>query len=107
MDNKKTKRNIKPFNGDHYSIWKFRIRALIAEEDALRVLDENPPEDIDNWMIWRKMERAAKSCIIEHLSDIMIGIVTEEDTARDILRKLDTIYERKSLAPQLAVKRSY
>lgn len=71
----------------------------------MRVLDENPPEDFDDWMIWRKMERAAKSCIIEHLSDTMIGIVTEEDTARDILRKLDTIYERKSLATQLAVQK--
>lgn len=100
---KKIKRNIKPFNGEHYSIWKFRLRALISEEDALLVLDQDPPETITNE--WQKLDRTAKGCIIEHLSDSMIGIVTEELTARDIMQKLDSIYERKSLATQLSVQK--
>ena len=35
----------------------------------------------------------------------MIGFSTEEDTSRNILQKLDAIYERKSLATQLAVEK--
>ena len=98
-ETKKIKRNIKPFNGEKYSIWKFRIRALIAEEDALQVLDKDRPETVRDE--WKKQERIAKGIIIEHLSDSMIGFATEEDTSRNILQKLDAIYERKSLATQL------
>lgn len=102
-NDKKTKRNIKPFTGEKYSIWKFRVRALIAEEDALLVLDNDVPEIITDE--WRKSERLAKSIIIEYLSDSMIGFATEEATAREIFKKLDDIYERKSLATQLAVEK--
>lgn len=43
---KKTKRNIKPFNGEKYTIWKIWIRALIAKEEALQVLDEDRPKTV-------------------------------------------------------------
>lgn len=88
---KKTKRNIQPFNGQKYSIWKFRVRALIAEEDALEVIDKDTPDKISDE--WQKRERIAKGVIIEHLSDSMIGFATEKDTARQIFKKLDEIYE--------------
>lgn len=42
MENSKIKRNIKPFNGEKYSVWKFRIRALLSEMDVIKVIDEDP-----------------------------------------------------------------
>lgn len=100
----KNRRNIKPFNGERYGIWKFRIRALLAEEEVLRVVDDEVP--LRPNAEWNKMERTATSIIVENLSDTMLGIVTgEELTAREILQKLDKIYERKSLATQLAVQK--
>lgn len=44
----KTKRNIQPFNGQKYSIWKFRVHALIVEEDALQVIDKDIAQRITN-----------------------------------------------------------
>lgn len=38
------KKNIKPFNGEKYSVWKFRIRALLTELDVIEVIDKNEPE---------------------------------------------------------------
>ena len=103
MDANKNRRNIKQFNGERYSIWKFRLRALLSEEEAIKVIDQAAPQDPDQQ--WQRLERLAKSTIIEYLSDTMIGIVTEEATARNIIEKLDSIYERKSLATQLAVQK--
>ena len=98
---RQVKRAIRQFNGGPYSIWKFRIKAIIAEEGALQVLNEEPPVELtDNW---KKMEMFAKVCIIEYISDSMIGTITEQDTARDVFKKFDDIIERKSLAIQLAV----
>ena len=50
-------------------------------------------------------ERLAKGAIIEHLSDPTLGFATSIDTARSILSKLDSLYERQSLATQLTVEK--
>lgn len=99
MEANKSRRNIR----QRYSIWKFRLRALLAEEDALKVIDEEAPVEPDRQ--WEKLELLAKGIIIECLSDTVIGVVTEEAKARQIIEKLDSIYERKSLATQLAVQK--
>lgn len=94
---------IKPFNGEKYSIWKFRMRALIAEEDALCVLDKDPPTTLTDE--WKKHERVAKGLIVKHLTDTMVGFAKEEDTAKEIIAKLDAIYQRASLATQLSTEK--
>jgi len=53
----KGKRNIKPFDGEKYSVWKFRIRALLAELEVLKVIDGQVPA-IPN-EVWKKAERCA------------------------------------------------
>lgn len=77
-NNKKMRRNITPFNRNNYSIWKFRVKALIAEEGASLVLAENPLDELPE--NWQQMELTAQGCIIEYLSDVMLGMITEEDT---------------------------
>jgi len=63
----KTKRNIKPFDREKYSIWIFRTRVLLAEQDILKVVDGEIPDEADE--SWVKAERSAKATLIEHLSD--------------------------------------
>ena len=48
MGNLKVKRNIKPFDGDRYSVWKLRIRALLNELDVIKVIDSAVPEKLTN-----------------------------------------------------------
>jgi len=56
---KTNKRNIRPFDGEKYSIWKFRIRALLNEIDVLKVIDQEEEEEED-LVEWQKKEKCAK-----------------------------------------------
>jgi len=70
-------------------VWKFRIRALLAEQDILKVIDSEIPDDLDeNWI---KAERSAKSTLMEHLSDSFLSYATSNNTVREILRSLDSV----------------
>ena len=103
MGNLKARRNIKPFDGERYSVWKLRVRALINELDAIKVIDDDIPELLS--VEWKEAERVAKSVIVEYLSDSFLGFVETRSTARKILKRLDTIYGRKNLATQLALRK--
>lgn len=102
MDNSKLKRNIRPFDGDKYSVWKLRIRNLLNELEVIKVIDNVVPETPDSE--WLKNERVAKNTLIEYLSDSLLGLVADK-SAKEIFKTLDNIYERKSIATQLALRK--
>lgn len=67
------------------------------------MIDAEKPEPVTEE--WRKLERIAKSVLVEYLSDSFLGFAKEESTAKEILQSLDNIYERKSVASQLALRK--
>ena len=54
---------------------------------------------------WKKADRVAKSVIMEYLSHFFLGFANVKSTAKEIFQSLDIIYERKSLATQLALRK--
>lgn len=38
-----SERNIRPFNGEKYNEWEFRIRAFLSEVDVTKVIDDIEP----------------------------------------------------------------
>lgn len=95
--------NIQPFTGDRYTVWKFRVQLLLAELDVLTVVDNDLPEEISDE--WLKKDAIATSTIVEYLSDSFLGFAKDNATARDIYDNLSAIYERRSLANQLALRK--
>lgn len=101
MDSR-SKRNIQPFNGERYSTWKFRIKSLLEELQVSSVIDDPVPEKPD--AEWLKKNQIAKGTLIEYLGDAFLNFA-KSPTASSILCDLDKIYERRSLASQLALRK--
>lgn len=80
--NLSVKRNIKIFDGEKYSIWKFRIRAVLTELEMIKVIDEETPEGDELTDGWKKAERIAKSIIVDSLADSFLNFVTPRSTAK-------------------------
>ncbi|CAH2109312.1 unnamed protein product [Euphydryas editha] len=99
----RSKRNIQQFNGDRYSTWKFRIRSLLEELQLLTVIDEEPPPRPDNE--WIKKNILAKGTIVDYLGDTFLSFARGSSTAKSIMAELDKVYERRSLATQLALRK--
>lgn len=103
MENRVNKRNIQPFDGEKYTVWKFRVQSLLFELSVKDVLDRDPPSIISDE--WRKKDSTAKSVIVEYLGDSFLSFAKENITAKWIFQNLDTIYERRSLATQMALRK--
>lgn len=99
----RAKRNIQPFNGDRYSTWKFRIKSLLAELQVSSVIEEPAPEKPDD--AWTRKNLIAKGTIVEYLDDAFLNFAKDTDTAKAVIDNLDKIYERRSLATQLALRK--
>lgn len=102
MVDSRIKRNITPFNGEKYSIWKKRIRGLLSELGVLKVINEETPAKITD--AWKTAESTAKNILMEYLSDSFRSYVTNEKTVKDIFCDLDRVYEIKSIATQIAIR---
>ena len=67
------------------------------------IIDKDlPSKNDDNF---KQADRIAKGVIVEYLSDSFIHYTDTDLIAKEILQKLDAIYERKSLAIQLALRK--
>ncbi|KAK2577726.1 hypothetical protein KPH14_012818, partial [Odynerus spinipes] len=84
MEKVGVKRNIKPFDGEKYSVWKFRITALLAELGVANVINNNAPSPVTDE--WNKAERIAKSVIIEYLADSFLDFAKTDKSAKEILK---------------------
>lgn len=97
------RRNIRLFDGEKYSTWKTRVRALLSENNILSVIDDPTPEPRPE--AWDTMNRQAKGIIIDYLADSHLHFATPEKSAKEIILSLDNIYERKSLAVQITLRK--
>lgn len=95
-------RNIKAFDGEKYYIWKIRVRALLEENDLLRVIDE---EQVDLSDAMKSAQAKARKIIIDHLSDSFLCVANNENNAKQIFENLDSIYDRKSVSSMLSLLR--
>lgn len=97
-----SKRNIKPFDGTRYPVWKHRVYALLEEKDVHETILYEPPDEPDEE--YTRKSRVARAIIIEHLSDTLLSQAELGDTPWGIIKRLEVIYERVSWTSQYSVE---
>lgn len=92
---------IKPFDGNNFSNWLFRIKLILEQQEVLEVLNNDPPTDANELSIYKKNDVKARNIVIAALTDNVLDTIKECKSAKDIISTLKGTYERKGLANQV------
>lgn len=91
------------FNGKNFAIWKDRMFCALDAQDLKKFVTE--PIPLAPTEVWKKKNALAKSEIIFHLGDDFVRSAARTEYAKNILDELMAVYERKSLATQIVLRK--
>lgn len=97
--------NVKPFDGNGYSNWEFRIKLLLEQANVLEVLSSNPPEEPTELATFNKSDIKARNIIVQCLSDNVLEMVKTKTSARQIMEALQGTYVKKGISTQVQLQR--
>lgn len=110
------------FDGSNFTAWKFRMRVLLEEHELLECVEIEAGEVMDlldeaNDSVEVKREKQAKrekrakkdrkckSLLISRIHDTQLEYVQEKNTPKQIWDALLRVFERKSIASRMHLKR--
>lgn len=110
------------FDGSNYSAWKFRVTVLLEEYDLLNCVEreladiaEIKEEAGDNAEVKKqkaaarekraKQEKKCKSLLISRIHDSQLEYVQDKRTPKEVWDALKRVFERKSIASRMHIKR--
>ena len=90
-------------NSDNFNNWKFRVRALLAENTLEKYVNDFTEEkEITEFKI---RDAKSKSIIVQCVSDKHLDIIKDAKKASEILKSLEDIFQRKSVFTKLTLKK--
>ncbi|GJX47496.1 gag-pol polyprotein [Tanacetum coccineum] len=99
-----TKFEIEKFNGNNFSLWKLKMKAILRKDKCLAAIGERPAEVTDDSK-WDEMDRNAIANLHLALADGVLSSIEEKKTAKDIWDHLARLYEARSLHNKIFLKR--
>lgn len=110
------------FDGTNYPSWKFRMQVVLEEHELAECI-ETELEEVDDYVVKpedtnavkgekekaaekrRKRDRRCKSLLIARIHDSQLEYIQDKPTPRAIWLALQRIFERKSIASRLHLKK--
>lgn len=110
------------FDGSNFATWKFRIQVVLEEHELLECI-QNEIAEVEELQVKqedtdatrqakekqvekrRKKERRCKSVLISRIHDSMLEYVQDKATPRAIWLALQKVFERRSIASRLHLKK--
>lgn len=111
MSEKENTFKIPLFNGTGFGNWRFRIEGVLDEKGLLKFIEKDFAEilatgkDEDAKEKLKKSERQCRNIIIQTVHDDQLENIKDKKTAKEMIDSLAKIYERKSIAGQLLLRR--
>lgn len=102
-----TQNNIRPFDGNGYSNWEFRIKLLLEHHSVLEVISiDSPAESETNaFATFKKNDIKARNIIINCLAENILEMVKGKNTAKEIIEVLRGTYLQSGVAFQVQLQR--
>ncbi|KAH9652997.1 hypothetical protein KPL70_027263 [Citrus sinensis] len=105
--------DLEKFNGrNDFNMWKVKIEALLVTQglgDALEASTKIKGNGVSSSKTQEQMaeiDKKAKGTIILSLADSVIREVAKETSVAGLMKKLESLYKKKSLANRLYIKKS-
>lgn len=103
---------IEKFDGTRFDLWKMKMEDLLCDRDLWSAIEKEKPDaaqpdvvdpkEIEDWV---RIDRKAKGLIRLCLADSILTNVMSEPTARDLWKKLESLYQSKSLVNKLFLRK--
>ena len=105
MDQVRGKFEIELFNGrNNFSLWQSTVKDLLIQRGLYATLEDKKPTDVENTK-WEDMKLCAASTIRLALAPEIKYDVLEENNPKNLWEKLTKMYQSKSLANKLFLKK--
>ena len=98
------KYEIEKFNGNNFSLWKMKMKAVLRKNNCLTAIGERPMKITDNK--WNEVDGNAIFDLHLTLADEVLSRVAEKNRAKEIWDTFTKLYEAKSLHNKIFLKRN-
>ncbi|GJR91241.1 retrovirus-related pol polyprotein from transposon TNT 1-94 [Tanacetum coccineum] len=95
---------IEKFNGNNFSLWKLKMKAILRKDKCLAAISERPAEVTDDSK-WDEMDENAIANLHLALADGVLSSIEEKKSAKEIWDHLARLYEARSLHNKKFLKR--
>ncbi|GJY22735.1 retrovirus-related pol polyprotein from transposon TNT 1-94 [Tanacetum coccineum] len=99
-----TKFEIEKFNGNNFSLWKLKMKAILRKDKCLAAIGERPAEVTDD-SNWDEMDGNAIANLHLALANGVFSSIEEKKSAKEIWDHLARLYEARSLHNKKFLKR--
>lgn len=99
--------NLPQLEAGNFNNWKFRVKILLEEKQVINVLETDiiNIQDATLKEEMLKKDAKAKSIIVQCITDKHLDLIKDSETAKDMMKVLEDIFERKSTFTKLNLKR--
>ncbi|CAF4936018.1 unnamed protein product [Pieris macdunnoughi] len=98
---------VKPFDGQNFANWFFRIKLVLEQNEVLYVITENPPADAKELKTFKTADVKARSILIGCMSDNILILIKDKTSAKEIVDPLSKTYEKTGMKSVVMAQKSW
>ena len=95
---------IEKFNGTNFELWKLKMEDMLLDRDLWTTVSGNKPSGMKQ-EDWNLVDQKARGMIWLSLVDYVLLNIYEEKTSHSLWKKLEDIYQVKSLVNKIYLRK--